>query len=88
VPKLFGGVGQFNGFAGYLQSCFGGQWDCSSPDGPRRIVGWIRALAADIGRRNEGKRMAAIGMWLTGAFPLALMDLRPVVAAVLSQRCR
>lgn len=85
VPRLFGGVGQRSGFRGVLQSCFGPDWDCSNPEGTSRILDWIHGLVEDIGRRNAGRRMAAIGMCLTGAFPLALMDVPQMTAAVLSQ---
>jgi dienelactone hydrolase len=84
VPRLFGGVGQSNGFKGTLQSCFGPDWDCSDPNGTSRILTWIHALAADIGARQR-TRMGAIGMCLTGAFPLALMDIPQMFAGVLSQ---
>jgi dienelactone hydrolase len=85
VPRLFGGIGQLSGFKGVLQSCFGPDWDCSNPDGTSRILDWIHALVEDIGRRNADRRIGAIGMCLTGAFPLALMDVPQLRAAVLSQ---
>ena len=84
MPLLFGGVGQRNGLFGSLQSCFGPQFDCSDPDGTSQIIQWVRALARDVAAKEPGS-IAAIGMCLTGAFPLALMDIPEVVAAVLSQ---
>jgi dienelactone hydrolase len=85
LPRLFGGVGQRSGFKGVLQSCFGPDWDCSNPNGTSRILDWIHGLTEDIGRRDTDRRMAAIGMCLTGALPLALMDVPQMRAAVLSQ---
>ena len=85
VPRLFGGVGQRSGFKGLLQSCVGPDWDCSDPDGTSRILDWIHGLTEDIARRNPDRRIGAIGMCLTGAFPLALMDVPQMRAAVLSQ---
>jgi dienelactone hydrolase len=85
LPRLFGSVGQFSGFRGVLQSCFGPDWDCSDPHGTSRILAWIHGLAEHMATRHDGQRMAAIGMCLTGSFPLALMDVPQMVAGVLSQ---
>jgi dienelactone hydrolase len=85
MPLLFGGAGQRSGFKGYFQSCFGSQFDCSDPAGTSRILEWLRELTKEIARREQDRRMAAIGMCLTGAFPLALMDIPAVTAGVLSQ---
>jgi dienelactone hydrolase len=85
MPLLFGGVGQSNGFKGYLQSCFGAGWNCSDPHGASRVLTWLHALATDIARRHAGSRMGAIGMCLTGSFPLALMDIPQMYAGVMSQ---
>src|SRR5687767_8006549 len=84
MPLLFGAVGQRSGVRGYFQSCFGSQFDCSDPDGRSRVLEWIHDLARDIAGR-ERRPMAAIGMCLTSAFPLALMDIPEMMAAVISQ---
>jgi dienelactone hydrolase len=83
-PLLFGGVGQ-RSWRGYLQACPGGQFDCSDPDGDSRVIVWLRALAAEMRQRHPNTRMAAIGMCLTGAFPLALVSEQAMVAGILSQ---
>lgn len=85
APLLFGGIGQSNGFTGYLQSCFGPDWNCTDPHGPSRVLTWLHALATDIAKRHAGMRMGAIGMCLTGSFPLALMDIPQMYAGVMSQ---
>jgi dienelactone hydrolase len=85
MPRLFGGIGQRNGLLGYFQSCFGPQFDCSDPAGTSRIIGWLRALTGDIARRHDNRPMGAIGMCLTGSFPIALMDTAALVSVVLSQ---
>jgi dienelactone hydrolase len=85
LPLLFGGIGQSSGLSGYLQSCVGRDWDCSEPDGPSRVLTWLHALGEDVARRHAGSRMGAIGMCLTGSFPLALMDIPQMYAGVMSQ---
>jgi dienelactone hydrolase len=49
------------------------------------IATWLRALAAHLSAHNEGSRIGAIGMCLTGAFAIPLVIDPSVAAAVAAQ---
>ncbi len=49
------------------------------------IAAWMRALCAEIARREDGQRIGVIGMCLTGSFAIPLMAEDAVAGAVASQ---
>lgn len=85
VPRLFGGRGGVGFVSGYLRSCGSTKFVCSAAGQSSAIVGWLVDLLEDAARSTGVARAGAIGMCLTGAFPLALTRSAVLKAGVLCQ---
>ena len=86
APLLFGGVGDKNTFLGYWRACWTPSGiNCHSAKDAGGIVDWLRGLCREIHKQCGGPGIGAIGMYLTGALPVALMGEDAVIAPVLCQ---
>lgn len=87
LPLFFGDPGQSGGQLGRLKVCLRHDFHCFSNDQTSPVVQWLRALLPEIRKQstNGGSGIGVIGMCLTGAFPLALMEDPAVKVVVLSQ---
>lgn len=83
VPLLFGAVKQHSLFRGLLAYAFNGEW--RQRDNGRPIVSWLRDVVREIAAAHPGQKIGIIGMCLTGAFPLALVDHPAVHGVVIAQ---
>jgi dienelactone hydrolase len=83
LPLLFGEPGQDRFFAGYLQSCGYGDFECSALSAGSPILAKLREVLAKLIAR-ERSPMGIIGMCMTGALPIALLG-GGVEAGVLCQ---
>ena len=83
LPLLFGQVGQDSVVSGYFQSCAFGEFECSKLSMRSPILDWLGTVCKRVSDVSNGP-IGAIGMCLTGAFPLSLLRER-VEAAVLCQ---
>jgi dienelactone hydrolase len=83
LPLLFGEPGQDRFFAGYLQSCGYGDFECSALSGGSPILTKLREVLDKLIARERGP-VGIIGMCMTGALPIALLG-GGVEAAVLCQ---
>ena len=83
APLLFGEPEQDSLVDGYEQACRSKLFECGELSQRSAILEKIAPLCAEIARR-AGKPIAAVGMCLTGVFPLALLS-HGVTAAVLCQ---
>jgi len=82
VPLLFGEMfveDVPNGVSAYF---FNSEWLFTES---RPIYAWARELSKDIAAQHPGKKMGVIGMCLTGAMPLALLDNKQITSIVVSQ---
>lgn len=85
VPLLIGQLGDYRPTWHSIQAVFSSQWTTCCTDKTSPVVGWLRELTREIGRRHPGQKAGAIGMCLTGTFPLALLSESNIAAVVISQ---
>jgi dienelactone hydrolase len=87
VPLLFGSPNQErDGFLGLLAYFFNPEWsERSSLQGSMPITGWASAAVDRISIHHPGQPIGVIGMCLTGAMPLSLLDHQEIKAIVLAQ---
>jgi len=86
VPLFFGKPGDDTGLGSAKQICGDDQFACNRGAQTSPHVIWLRELAACVRQRwTAGKGVGAIGMCLTGAFPIAMLRAPEVVAPVLCQ---
>jgi len=85
LPHLFGEPLERHPVRNLLALLVGCEWRLLDPGDSGPIVGWCRSLVDAIAARHPGRGVGAIGMCLTGAFPLALVGGRARVVPVLSQ---
>jgi dienelactone hydrolase len=61
-------------------------WEANNPAADHRlIIDELAGLCRSIARRHPGKKMGAIGLCITGSFPLELLAETDIAAPVLSQ---
>lgn len=90
MPLLFGIAGR-SPSAGYAVATLidvffmRREFNIWTPGKSSPIVGWLRALARRAHQDCGGRGVGAIGMSLTGGFPIAMMGEPAVVAPVLAQ---
>ena len=82
VPLLFGTVGQNDSGLGTRQACRTHFFNCNDRNTRHSIMTDLLAMANEVCAKTE---CGAVGMCLTGTFPLWLMDAPGMVAAVLAQ---
>jgi dienelactone hydrolase len=80
---MFGSLGQQSVARGYLQSCLGAEFVCGKLATRSPIQDWLAEVFQAIGRQYKHP-IGAVGMCLTGSFPLALLG-AGAQAAVLCQ---
>jgi dienelactone hydrolase len=85
VPWLFGPMGKRAPVRNALRLCISREFANLRAGVSAPVTTWLRALAKHISRQNEGTRVGAIGMCLTGAFAIPLVIDPEVVAAVAAQ---
>ena len=86
VPLLFGSYGQDSRRKGLQAYHFNGEWwKMYKPRGSRKITQWLHTVLEDIGEQHPQQNIGIIGMCLTGAMPLALLDNESVHAVVIAQ---
>jgi len=86
VPLLFGSYGQYSPRNGLLAYNFNGEWwKRYKPRGSRKITQWLRHVLDDMAKQHPQQKIGIIGMCLTGAMPLALLDNESVHAVVIAQ---
>jgi dienelactone hydrolase len=83
LPLMFGSLGQESVARGYLQSCFGSEFVCGKLAARSPIQDWLAEVFQAISREYK-QPIGAVGMCLTGSFPLALLG-AGAQAAVLCQ---
>ena len=81
VPLMFGSIGQDNVPLGYFQACARANFVCGKRATRSPIQDWLAELFEAIGRRSQ-LPVGAIGMCLTGSFPLALLGAGAQAAVV------
>ncbi len=86
LPLLFGKPGDDRFLHSYFSICGKNQFDCDGTGRTPPPLQWIRELCGYIRKRwTEGAGIGVIGMCLTGEFPIALLNVDSVEAAVLCQ---
>jgi dienelactone hydrolase len=86
MPLFFGEPGKRQGLFSAGSICGDDQFSCNRPEQTSPHVKWLRELASCVRKQwPDGKGVGAIGMCLTGAFPLAMLRAPEVVAPVLCQ---
>ncbi|GJL54300.1 MAG: hypothetical protein NPIRA02_14320 [Nitrospirales bacterium] len=86
VPLLFGSRNQDNAGLGLLAYVFNGEWwERDELTGSRQITKWLQHVVKDIEQAHPEQKIGIIGMCLTGALPLALLDNDSVHAVALAQ---
>lgn len=86
VPLLFGSPNQENTFLGTLAYLFNTEWyERTNLQGSRPITGWASVALDRIITHHPGQAVGVIGMCLTGAMPLSLLDHKEIKAIVLAQ---
>ena len=86
VPLLFGRTFDDRAFRNIWNICGRADFDCNGGERTRPQVAWLRELAAAARKTwPDGKGVGAIGMCLTGIFPLAMLRAPEIVAPVLCQ---
>ncbi len=85
VPWLFGPFGQRARIRNGISLCISREFANLRTGVSAPVTSWLRALAAHISRHNDGSRIGAIGMCLTGAFAIPLVIDPSVAAAVAAQ---
>lgn len=86
MPHLFGPLGQIS-FAGNIARlmCMRREYHLFSLHKASPITKWMAALCAEVSTREDGAKLATIGMCLTGNFALTMMAEPDVVAGIASQ---
>ena len=89
IPSPFGKPGH-EGTMGYTlrtvaRLCVSAEFRAFALDAHRPISDFLRALAADLAARTQGRGVGVIGMCFTGGFALATAVDGSVLASVLSQ---
>jgi len=86
VPLFFGRPGRRSSFSTMWKACADSDFACDEREKTSRHVTWLRELVR-CARVTwpDGRGVGAIGMCLTGAFPIALLSTPEVVAPVLCQ---
>src|SRR5262249_17720766 len=89
IPSLFGEPGRPMS-AGYAtkslaQVCVAKEFASLALDRTSPVIGWLRALAADVHQECGGPGVGAVGMCFTGGFALGMMVDDVMLAPVLSQ---
>jgi dienelactone hydrolase len=86
VPLLFGSPNQENTFLGTLASLFSAEWaERTALQGSRPITVWASTTLDWISTHHPGQPVGVIGMCLTGAMPLSLLDHKEIKAIVVAQ---
>ena len=86
VPLLFGSPNQENFVFGTLAYALNGEWwELAKLEGGRPVTQWIKAVLDLMKSRGQNQPIGVIGMCLTGAMPLALLDEPAVRAVVVAQ---
>ena len=86
VPLLFGKTFDDRAFRNIWSICGRADFDCNGGERTSPHVAWLRELTAAARKTwPDGKGVGAIGMCLTGIFPLAMLRAPEVVAPVLCQ---
>lgn len=86
VPLLFGEFGGSSFTKGVIEYAFNGEWNAwSGKDEKRPIVTWLGSVLDQIHDKHQKQPVGIIGMCLTGALPLALLDKLYVKAVVVAQ---
>jgi dienelactone hydrolase len=96
LPDLFGTAGRDSTAGSRLQNsmyalrsmvgaCISREFTVLATGRTSRVIGWLRALAAQEHDRSGGPGVGVVGMCFTGGFALAMAVDRRVVAPVLSQ---
>lgn len=89
MPSLLGEPGRARSTAYELQSiarlCVAGEFTTWATGRTSPIIGWLRALAADLHARAGGPGVGALGMCFAGGFALGMMLDDRLLAPVLSQ---
>jgi dienelactone hydrolase len=85
VPWLFGPFGRRAPVRNALRLCVSREFANLREGVSAPIASWMRALASHVSEHNNGGRIGAIGMCLTGAFVIPLVIDPKVVAAVAAQ---
>ena len=89
MPSLFGKPGKEFGMGYAIRSlsraCVTREFTAFALDRTPRVIGWLRALAADAHAECGGPGVGAIGMCFTGGFALGMMVDEAMLAPVLSQ---
>lgn len=86
VPLLFGEFRNSSFAKGVFEYAFNGEWNAwGGKDEKRPIVVWLGKVLDQIHVKHHEHPVGVIGMCLTGALPLALMDKPYVKAVVIAQ---
>ncbi len=85
VPWLFGSFGRRAPLRNVARLCISREFANLRAGVSAPVTLWLRALAAHISQHNDGGRVGAIGMCLTGAFAIPLIIDPNVAAAVAAQ---
>jgi dienelactone hydrolase len=96
LPDLFGTAGRdptaggkfentLSGLRTMLGACISREFTVLATGRTSRVIGWLRALAAQEHDRCAGPGVGVVGMCFTGGFALAMAVDRRIVAPVLSQ---
>lgn len=89
LPSLFGTPGKPMS-TGYVirsitRACVASEFTAFALDRTSPIIGWLRALAAEVHAECGGPGVGAVGMCFTGGFALGMMVDERMLAPVLSQ---
>jgi dienelactone hydrolase len=85
IPWIFGPFGRRAPVRNAIRLCVSREFANLREGLSAPITTWLRALAAQLSARNDGARIGAIGMCLTGAFAIPLVIEPGVAAAVAAQ---
>jgi dienelactone hydrolase len=86
VPLLFGKTFDDRAFRNIWSICGRADFDCNGGERTSPQVAWLRELTAAARKTwPDGKGVGAIGMCLTGIFPLAMLRAPEIVGPVLCQ---
>ena len=86
VPLLFGNPGEDRFFYNFFHICGTDQFDCGGRGRTPLPLKWIREFCCTIRETwKEGLGFGVIGMCLTGEFPISLLTVPDMQAAVMCQ---
>lgn len=86
MPHLFGTFGKTQTLRNFRRLfCVRREINMFLKGAQSPVAAWLRALAAEINRREGGRGVGVIGMCLTGAFALPLMAEDAVIGGAASQ---